>query len=277
MKILDKAAKLEKALLDKLPRRSGITRHPLEVYRAILDDVEEATEPATRGARLFPYNRIKITLRTTDAHHRATAEAVFAEPPAVDDRVRARLRHAGCADVDTVNVAVEFVDAASWTRGSEEYHLDYSRQPTPVRPTRQTKARDTAPRELQLQVTAGAAARARYTSSDARINLGRLENVLDRQQRVIRHNHVAFADTEDAVNQSVSRAHAHIRFDTTTGDARLHDDGSTLGTRVVRAGRTLDVPRGERGLALRDGDELLLGQARLRVRVRTISASRKRA
>ena len=277
MKILDKAAKLERALLDKLPRRSGIARHPLEIYRAILDDLEDVTEPGTRGSRLFPYNRVRITLPTTDAHQQATTEAVFAEPPAIEERVRARLRQAGCRDVDDVAVTIAFVDAASWTSAGRDYHIDCSRHTAPLTPARKTKVRAPEPRELHLQVLAGAASRGRHTLSEPRINLGRLENVLDRQQRVIRHNHVAFVDRDEAVNQSVSRAHAHIRFDSATGDARLHDDGSTLGTRVVRGGRTLEVPRGERGLALRDDDEILLGQARLRVQIRAASTARKRA
>nr|MBA2603656.1 hypothetical protein [Acidobacteriota bacterium] len=81
--------------------------------------------------------------------------------------------------------------------------------------------------------------------------------MLDRHDRVLRQNQVAFADAADDVSQSVSRTDAHIQFDAGTGAARLHDDGSTQGTRAVRAGRTISVPRGGgRKLALRDGDEV---------------------
>ena len=277
MKILDKAAKLEKALLERLARRSDIARHPLEVYRAILDDIEDATEPGARGARIFPYNRVNVAVCATDVHQRATAEAVFAEAPAIDERVRGRLRQAGCTNVDDVSVNLKFVDGtdAEWT--GREYHIEYERQTVRPTPVRGPRSRGAERLELNLVIVSGKASRSRFTFSDARINLGRLETVVDRQQRVVRRNQVAFVDDADPVNQSVSRSHAHIRVDAGNGDIHLHDDGSTHGTRVVRAGRTIDVPRGARGLLLRDGDEVLLGQARLRVSLGNVKKTRRRA
>jgi hypothetical protein len=268
MKILDKAAKLEKALLDRLGRRTDIARHPIELYRAILDDIEDATEPGTRGGRIFPYNAVTVVMPTTDAHQRATAEAVFAETPSVEERVRARLRQSGCVDVETLAVMLKFVDGTADEWIGREYHIEFRRHATPRSSNRGVKAR-AEERELHLTIVAGTAVKSRYSFNAARVNLGRLEDVLDAQQRVVRHNQVAFGDGDDAIGQSVSRTHAHIRFDPKTGEAHLHDDGSTHGTRVVRSGRTINVPRGGgRGLKLRDGDELLLGQARLRVEVR---------
>ena len=274
MKILDKAAKLEKALIDRLGRRTDIVRHPLELYRAVLDDIEDATEPGTRGGRIFPYNDVTVAIPTTDDHQRATAEAVFAEPPLIVDRVRTRLRHAGCRDVDGLTVTVTFVDGTSDEWVGRDYHIKFHRHTAPRSPKRVAKPRLPPPHELQLVVVAGTAARTRYTVADSRINIGRLENIVDRQQRIVRQNQIAFADSENDVNQSVSRTHAHVQFDVATGDARLHDDGSTHGTRVVRGGRTIEVPRGGRGIALRDGDEVQVGQARLRVTLRPVRKAR---
>jgi hypothetical protein len=268
MKILDKAAKLEKALLDRIGRRSDIARHPIELYRAILDDIEDATEPGTRGTRIFPYTSIAVTMPTTDAHHRATAEAIFAEAPSLTERARTRLRNAGCADADAVTATVTFVQScADWD--GRDYAIEFRREATASPVRRPGKPRSQKEQELHLTVLTGSAAKSRYCFRTSRINLGRLNEVLDRQQRVVRQNQIAFADGEDDISQSISRTHAHIRFDAATGEARLHDDGSTHGTRVVRAGRTIDVPRGGgRGLKLHDGDELRLGQARLRVEYR---------
>jgi hypothetical protein len=276
MKILDKAAKLEKALLERLSRRSDIMRHPLEVYRAILDDIEDATEPGARGARIFPYHQVNVAVWVTDAHQRATAEAVFAEAPALEARVRARLRQAGCTDVEGVSVNLKFVDAADTESSGREYQIEYGRQATRPRPVRTPKPSGAERRELQLAVAAGKASRPRFSFSGERINIGRLESVVDRQQRVVRRNQVAFVDDADPINQSVSRSHAHIRFDDASGEIHLHDDGSTHGTRVVRAGRTIEVPRGARGLLLRDGDEVVLGQARLRVTIGRTKPQRRR-
>jgi pSer/pThr/pTyr-binding forkhead associated (FHA) protein len=61
----------------------------------------------------------------------------------------------------------------------------------------------------------------------------------------------------------VSRRHAHIRLD--SGVYRLCDDGSEFGTRVLRDGRAIEVPAGNRrGERLRAGDEIFLGRACLR-------------
>lgn len=272
MKILDKAAKLEKALLDRLGRRTDIRRHPIELYRDILDEIDDAAEAGARGGRIFPYNAITVTIPTTDDHQRATAEAVFAEAPSLEQRVRARLRQGGCPDVDGLTIALKFVDGAAEAWTGRDYHVEFRRRPAPRQSNRpvKTRARDENVHELHLVVIAGTAAKSRYSFNAARINLGRLADVLDRQQRVIRQNQVAFVDGDDEVSPSVSRTHAHIRFASSTGEARLHDDGSTHGTRVVRSGRTIEVPRGGRGLKLSDRDEVVLGQARLRVELRPV-------
>jgi pSer/pThr/pTyr-binding forkhead associated (FHA) protein len=85
----------------------------------------------------------------------------------------------------------------------------------------------------------------------------------------VRQNHIAFADEADDINQSVSRAHAHLRVDAASGEVRLHDDGSTHGTRVMREGRTIEVPASSaRGVKVKDGDELVFGQARVKLEVK---------
>ena len=274
MKILDKAAKLEKALLDRLARRDDLVRHPIEVYRAILDEIEDAAEPGARGTRVFPYTAVTVTIPTMDAHQRATAEAVFAELPSLQERVRSRLQAAGCRNADAVSATLKFVDGTSEPWAGRDYDIEYRRSTAPKAPRKAVKGAADASQELHLTVVSGAAAKSRYCLKLPRVNLGRLSDVLDRQNRIVRQNQVAFLDGDDEVSQSVSRTHAHIRFDALSGEAMLHDDGSTHGTRVVRAGRTIIVPRGGRGLKVRDGDDVLLGQARLRVEVRRARATR---
>lgn len=234
------------------------------MYRAILDEIEEASEPGAGGGRIYPYTLVTVSVPTVDAHQRATAEAVFSEAPTLEERARARLRQAGCANVDAVSVVVKFVDGNSAEWAGREYDLAFART-TPRPPKR--AASPAQRHELLLVVAAGAANGSRLVFTESRVNLGRLPHVVDRQQRVVRTNQVAFAEGDD-VSQSVSRAHAHIQFDPVAGSARIHDDGSTHGTRVARSGRTLDVPRGGRGVVLRHGDEVLLGQARVRVFLR---------
>jgi hypothetical protein len=79
---------------------------------------------------------------------------------------------------------------------------------------------------------------------------------------------VAFAESDDAVTTTVSRAHAHIQYDPATGEFRLYDDHSAYGTSLFREGSLIAVPAGAgRGTALRPGDEIYFGQARTRFEI----------
>ena len=120
------------------------------------------------------------------------------------------------------------------------------------------------------------AERRTYSFLAHRIDLGRGAEVSDRRNRLVRTNHVAFTEGSAEVNQSVSRQHAHIAYEPRTGQFRLHDDGSEHGTGIVRDGSTVDVPRGSRGVRLQSGDEIVLGEARLRVKFQTEKISQPR-
>ncbi len=119
--------------------------------------------------------------------------------------------------------------------------------------------------QRKLVTITGVASSPELALDRPRINLGREEEVLDAMGRVFRHNELSFPESAHAANPSVSRAHAHILFDSASGQWRIFDDGSSLGTTLFRDGRRIDVPaHASRGVALRSGDEIYLGQARLR-------------
>ena len=112
---------------------------------------------------------------------------------------------------------------------------------------------------------AGSAEQLQLCLKKKRINLGRLVEVIDAEGRLTRKNDVAFRDDSQAPNPSVSRAHAHIEFDPERAVFRLFDDRSAHGTTVIRDGSVIPVPQGpSKWLALRHGDEIVLGQASLR-------------
>jgi hypothetical protein len=116
----------------------------------------------------------------------------------------------------------------------------------------------------RLLVLNGQAEQSDYVFSKRRINIGRLDNVLDPKQRLVRRNDVAFKESADSPNSTVSRTHAHIEFDAKSGEFRIFDDHSALGTTVLREGEFVNVPKGtSKGAALRSGDEIVLGQARV--------------
>jgi hypothetical protein len=271
MDILRKAQHLETRIaraFDRAAQRvSGSngteTLQPLEIVHRILDTVDGHVEPAGRGRRLFPFNRIRVTLLAVTRHERARLEAIINGQMSLHQRIADRLRAAGC---DTADLVVAVVFAAIRTDGwaHAQFHVEFDRV---AHTLKNRPPVDPNGPGVELIVTRGAAEKRTYALRSARIDLGRRVEVRNDRQRLIRTNHVAFFDDQDAVNQSVSRCHAHITYDAATSSYRIHDDGSSHGTAVLRGGRSIDVSRGSRGVRLLSGDEVLLGEARIKVRI----------
>lgn len=265
MNILDKARRLESRLARTF---EGIAeqwtkpapRGPLELMHAIVDAVAERLEPAGRGTHVFPFNRIKVSVLARSRHDRARFAALFDAPPTLHERITARLRDAGCEPA-TLQIRVAYVEQASpdWT--GPDVHVEFDR----VAPAEVAHETPAAPDPIKLTVVHGTADKPACTFAAARVNLGRCAEIRDTGNRLVRTNHVAFAENGGAPNVTVSRQHAHIEF--ANGHYRICDDGSAHGTGLVRNGRTIGVPSGSRGVRLRSGDELLLGEARVRVRI----------
>jgi hypothetical protein len=266
--ILGKARKIESRIARTVDRAAQHVlksdgREPLELMHGLVDAIEEEVQPAGRDTRVFPFNRIKVSVVAPTREARARLEAVFDGEPSLQERIVERLESAGC-DVSGLVVKLVYVGEAKpdWT--AREYHVDFDRvaaaapAPQPAPP---------APARLRLVVVAGTAEQSQYSFATTRIDLGRCAEVRDRQHRLLRTNHVAFADTDAPPNRSVSRRHAHIRYAADVRQYRIYDDGSEQGTGVLRSGRTIGVPPGSRGIRLQSGDEIVLGQARLRVTV----------
>jgi hypothetical protein len=268
MDFLRKARDLEARLAGRLDRtvgglvRSG-AREPLEVVHAIVEAVQEEIQSSGRGRRVFPFNAIAVTILAPSRDARARFEAVFADGVSLRDRILARLGSAAC-HVDDLDLTVTYENRPRKGWRSTEFHVEFARVP---RPDRQIPDADSPPPRIEVTVLHGTAERRTYAlPASLRIDLGRCADVRDSRHRLIRTNRVAFLERSGDVNQSVSRRHAHISYEPVARCFRLHDDGSAHGTGVVRHGRTLAVPRGARGVRLESGDEIVLGEARVRVR-----------
>lgn len=237
----------------------GETPTALELVDRVGDALVTQVQPSGRGRYSCPFNRVGVLVVAPSLEDRARVDAVCAGPPSLRDRLVARLESAGCVGID-LEVSVEYVAAADpgWPR--QDFHLSLARVDRPP-----ASAPGTALR-LDLRISHGTAARSVYSFSALPICLGRGAEVRDHRLQLVRVNHVAFAEGDDEVNRSVSRRHARIELDA-AGRPRLFDDGSAQGTSVLRGGRGLPVPRGSRGLGLHSDDEIVLGQARLRVRI----------
>jgi hypothetical protein len=257
---LGKARQLESAIearVEGVPRPPGHARQPLETVHAIVSRVNQEVQAAGRGQRVFPYTRLRVWLAAPAPRDRARLAAACDGPPSLEQRLVERLASAGCT-VTSLPVKISFVPGpgADWV--DPTFHLELTRSSAAADPA-------SAPR-LDLAVTHGTAERASYTFAASTVRLGRGGEVRDSHDRLIRTNQVAFVEGGGDVNHSVSRQHARIDYDPASATFRVHDDGASRGTSVVRDGRGLSVPRG-RGIKLRSGDVLVLGEARVRVKI----------
>jgi hypothetical protein len=222
----------------------------LLVHRAILEEIEGKVQILARGRRLFPYGRLAITLASADADRRAVYQAAFAEGGRLEGDIRQALESAGCEAPRGFTVEVKTA-----AEGERVFAIEYG--PAGAAPP---SAANRSPARLVL--VTGKARQDSYQLTKRRINIGRMAELTDTEQRVVRRNDVVFEDGAGEANATVSRKHAHIKME--GGEYRVCDDGSEFGTRVFRDGRQIEVPAGGRGEKLRSGDEIYLGRACLR-------------
>jgi FHA domain len=241
-------------------------REGIELYRDALDQIAARATVGKRGDRIFPFNRITIELHAADPERKAVLETLF-DPGQLGDDIRSVLEEERVIPPAELTVFVHYSEGAL-----VEMRILCEKTEKTVR----IEAALAAPIEIappapaalvpvRLITITGVASSPELPLDRARINLGREEEVLDAMGRVFRHNDLSFPESAHVANASVSRAHAHILFDSASGQWRIFDDGSSLGTTLFRDGRRIDVPaHASRGVALRPGDEIYLGQARLR-------------
>jgi hypothetical protein len=267
MDILAKVRQLESKIAGRLDRAArDLVRargsDPLEITHAVVERVEDQIQPGGRGTRVFPFTHVAVSVVAPTEDARARYDAVFEGAPTLRDRIAERLAAAGCTGPAPA-ITVRYVARAHKNWQQTGFDVRFARtagETAPVVEEPHSEAR------IELTVARGTADRRTYSFAAGRVDIGRCRDVRDGQNRLIRANDVAFVEGADAINQTVSRQHAHILYDRKSGEFRVRDDGSAYGTAVVRAGKTLTVPRGTRGVRLQAGDEIVLGDAHLRVR-----------
>jgi len=271
MDILGKARKLESTIARSIDTAvEGMVgrspRQPVEIVQGVIECAEQQVRPAGRGRRVFPFNQITVHVAAATRADRAHFEAVATGPPSLAQRLLDRLDALGCRPA-ALDVQVRYAARARDGWLAPEYHVVFDRVERP--PVSPPQAPETpAPLRLDLAVVAGSAEHRNYAFTGGRIDIGRRAEVLDQRQHLIRRNHVAFTEGDADANRTVSRRHAHIAYDEATRAYRVRDDGSARGTAVLRGGQTIRVPQGSRGIRLESGDEIALGEARLRVKLR---------
>jgi hypothetical protein len=270
MDIVGKARKLERKIARSLDAAVGEfvapgAVAPLEIIHLVLDRAEQEIQHAGRGRRVFPFTRVTVCIPTgRDRQTRARFEVVAGGPPSLGERLRARLEQARCA-APNVTVDVTYVAKPAATWASPDFHVEFLREELPAAPVESVAAQPRVVPRLKLTVVRGTSAHRHYLFSGGRIDIGRRAEVLDAKHRLVRTNHVVFDEDGGEINASVSRRHAHVDYDPDGCEYRLLDDRSTHGTGIVRNGRTVPVLAGSRGVRLQNGDEIVLGQARVKV------------
>jgi hypothetical protein len=267
MDLLGKARRLESTIARTFDRAArdavgAAPLEPLEIVHLVVDAVEHEIQSGGRGTRVFPFNSITLAVLAPSREGRARFEAVLAAEPTLQDRIVEHLRSRSCP-VEDLTLDVAYVVKAPKDWRHPQFNLGFARV---SRPAATVAPRDPVFARVDLTIVRGTAERRTYSFAASRIDLGRCPEVRDTRNRLIRTNHVAFVEGGGEVNQSVSRRHANIIYEPASGTYRLRDDGSVHGTSVVRNGSAMAVPPGSLGVRLRSGDELVLGEARLRVR-----------
>jgi hypothetical protein len=208
-----------------------------------------------------------VRLVSPEAERRALFQAAFAQDRRLENDIREALQGAGCTL--PAGFAVDVETAAEGPKGFEIAYAirEVAAAPEPAPVTAPAPAPEPKPKAAtgRLVVVRGKAAEESYTMDQPRINIGRMRELTDSQQRIVRRNDIVFEEGGDDANATVSRAHAHIRFDRAARQFRICDDESEYGTRIFREGRSIEVPAGNRrGERLCAGDEIYVGRACLR-------------
>lgn len=238
-------------------------REPLEIVHAIVDAVAREIQSSGRGKFAFPFTSIQVSVLAASREIRDRLHTVLEGESGVRRRIEDKLRSSGCSASD-VAVTISYAGRAQAHWRDPEFHIKFARVDVPTLPSDVAPA---APPRLEVTVSRGTAARRTYVLAAERIDLGRCAEVKDSDGRLLRTNDIAFVEGAGEVNHSVSRQHAHIARQPGSQELRLYDDGSAHGTHIVRDGRTVRVTRGSRGVRLESGDEIGLGDARLRIRI----------
>jgi len=261
MSISDQIEKLGRALFERPFSTSRLSEEAPEIAEirlAVLDTVKTASHRAG-SVRVFPFETVRILLRGIPKEQSAAFESgVLAE--FLDADLREALARSSIRFSENLRIELRTTPELPVT-GEQWIVVEISKADREKAPE-QESAR--ARRAARIAVVEGAANVPELPLTKARINIGRSTNVY-RSEGPSRKNDLAFVE-DNEINRTVSREHAHIRVDKASGEHRLYNDrwykpAANCGLWILRDGLSRPVHRGERGVALKSGDEIHLGRA----------------
>src|SRR5579871_2789283 len=224
-----------------------------EIRLDVLDQLQAKTSSGG-GRKVFLYDLLRVNLRGVPESSAPVFRGSFFRQY-LEHEVKDALRNAGSRYPENLRVAIE-VTAGVLPAGEPWLSVE---------PGQQEPASSRARPPAKLVVRAGSANVSELPIEKGRTHIGRSNDVI-RSQGIFRRNDLVFSEDND-VSRSVSREHAHIDYDKTTGECRLFNDrwyklGSPdCATWIVRDGLSHEVHRNGRGIKLEHGDEIHFGQA----------------
>lgn len=228
-------------------------REPVEIRRAIIRAITDQVQSKGGGHYFFPFREVGVEILARDATEQQLFEASF-DPADFTAEVRSQIADRGCTGVDVVvRIAVK------------EETTDPPTLPYRIRYQRQAAALQTVfPRPCARLIVVHGNTDAPDLPLDRDLfYIGRMKEVMNTLGGLERRNQLAF----DATETTVHRKHACIKYDPSEGKFRaFNDPESSLGTSVFREGRVI-VCDSTRGVQLRSGDEILLGEGRVRFEI----------
>ena len=258
---VDRAKQLSRTMAGRIrravdpPLASDAT--PLEIRHFIVESIESRVQPAGGGRRRLPDSLAEVRIVAPDA---AAQRALRAALDDVQDAVVVRLKELNCEVPAGFKVQTVYLKRApaGWP-ADRHIAIDYPPQPEPqAAPTSEVPA-------LKLTVIRGTATQSSYNFTQPVVRVGRSAAPQDDRGRT-RRNDVAFLESGDDTNLTVTRGHCEIRYSRAGGGYRVFDERSANGTRIVRNGEIIDVPSNDPvGVALLNGDELHFGTAAVRI------------
>src|SRR4051812_24520728 len=207
---MSRVHKLERQIDQKLRQmlRSSSpdqTHEPLELYRAILDEVTSRVDAMPRGKRAFVYPHVSVRVLVRNPERRRSYELVFTEADPLTRDIKSHFEDNRVEYPARFMVDVELVDSLPVEVSERGFEVAYSNPPAP--------APNPDSIRIRLTILVGNAEKAEYEFAKRRINIGRLAEVLDAEMRTLRRNDIALTDDSTIENASVSRAHAHLEYD----------------------------------------------------------------
>jgi hypothetical protein len=242
--------RLRQILIDPLQKGGEGRQEPLDIWTELQKHLRDQITLTIAGLPVFPSRHATIEVPVQNEAEQHRLEAALS-PELLRSAIAEFLETEGCRPPAGFWVSVAFVPRAVQTRALE------------VRFDNEASEASPGDGAATLRVIAGEAATPELKIAGSRINLGRRARLTDEQGQGVRHNDVAFSDTRNGVNETVSRRHAHLEFDESIGGYRLFRDSASAETAVKRQGSTLDVPLSGRGIALKPGDVIRLGKAEI--------------